>query len=192
MDNLAMTYKREALLTKQELRRLVEFYGRFQKYIEGSAGSIVKGNRLTVSAETARLALEHEFEDLGSNFREWLDGEQYPTQSIARLIQAPEEFARRPDHLEIDLRDATAKFEHLIRTQHRELTDLHEKIALEEGESVAANVTELRVLPTPPTQPTSTIEEITKWNDLVEAGITWGGRLILFGPWLEKVVQVLG
>jgi hypothetical protein len=122
------------------------------------------------------LLLEHQ-----SNFLEWQDGVQVINEGVgAAFIENVDE--KNPEHFKITLAGATTKFEVLIETAARDLRQLHEHIALVEGQEKAENVTGV---------PTSALKKLQDVDSALEIGRKWLCRAIQFAPWVHEILKHL-
>jgi hypothetical protein len=78
---------------------------------------------------------------------------------------------------------ATTKFEVLTKTAARDLRQLHEHIALLEGQEKAENVTGV---------PASALKKIRDVDTAMEIGTKWLGRAIQFAPWVIHILKGSG
>lgn len=78
---------------------------------------------------------------------------------------------------------ATTKFEILTKIAARDLRELHEHIAVVEGQEKAEKVTGV---------PTSALSQLKDLDSALEIGKKWLGRAIQFAPWVYEVFKHLG
>jgi hypothetical protein len=184
-----MMWKQEALGLKQDLAHLVEFYEEFQRYVEELADVVAGQSHVTEALErrqrSLQLALRDEHEH---RFREWHNGEELLTGSVVRLIESPVADA---EVFKKDLEGAVSKFEHLIRRGERELRNIHERIALLEGEDVAKSITTLEPVVALSSEP-SLGARLEQADRIADAGVKWGGRIVKFFPWAYLILKSHG
>ncbi len=77
---------------------------------------------------------------------------------------------------------AAAKFQDILEKATRELRELHEQIALEEGQSRAEQVTQV---------PASALEKLKGADMVAEIAMKWLGRVIKFLPWATEIIENL-
>lgn len=177
------TLKLETLDERQGLERLLVIYQSFQDYIQALT-PIVKGewppsNEFLTAQEKFRLKFE-EYEGL---FFEWHEGVQEVNDAIAALLRRPEIFHNDTQGFELALPLATAKFQDILEKQARTLRELHEKIALLEGETKAEEITHI-----PKKSIMATIKDA---DQLAEIASKWGGKAIKFAPWAIELIKNL-
>jgi len=177
------TLKLEALGERQRLERLLVIYQAFQDYIQALT-PIVKGewppsNEFLTVQEKFRL----KFEEYKSLFYEWHEGYEEVNDAIGALLYRPEIFHNDSLGFELALPLATAKFQDILEKQARTLRELHEKIALLEGETRAEEITHI-----PKKSMLATIKDA---DQLAEIASKWGGKAIKFAPWAIEILKNL-
>jgi hypothetical protein len=177
VETLAL--KRRALQQRQLLQRYFAIYDAFQKYAE-ALGPFVKDGEvdkdLVVAEERFRLA----FSEYESSFFEWHDGNQIINEGVAAFLGDPEPFRKDEGLFRMMLLLATTKFEDILRKAARDLTEIHEEIALVEGESKAEEITHV---------PSSALTKMKEVDAVAEIGSKWLGRIIRFAPWAYGILK---
>jgi hypothetical protein len=176
------TLKLEALGERHRLERLLVIYQSFQDYIQALT-PIVKGewppsNEFYVAQQKFRL----KFVEYESLFYE-LNGFQHLNEDVGALLNRPEDFRNNDRGFELALPLATAKFQDILEKQARTLRELHEKIALLEGETKAEEITHI-----PKKSIMATIKDA---DQLAEIASKWGGKVIRFAPWAIEIIRTL-
>jgi hypothetical protein len=166
-----LTLKREALDQRQLLQRYSAIYEAFQKYVE-CLTPVVCGAQpdpalLVSTAEKFRLLyLEYE-----TQFCEWENGNEIINKGVAAFLNP--DFLRK-EEFRMMLLLATAKFEDLLGKAGRNLKELHEEIALVEGQDRAEEVTRV---------PSSALRKLKNVDAVAEILSKWLGRAVRFTPW---------
>jgi hypothetical protein len=174
--------KRQAVDQKHLLEHYFTLFEAFQNYVEKLTPFIL-GNpanqEMLVAAERFRLLFaEHE-----SDFEEWHEGYRVINEAIAVFVNNPDEFKDNQSAFRIALSLATTKFEILIKMAARDLKELHEHIAVVEGQEKAEKVTGV---------PASALNQLKELDTALEIGKKWLGRAIQFTPWVYEVMKQLG
>jgi hypothetical protein len=179
MEILAL--KRQALDQKQYLERLLAMYEAFQTYVQALKPVVLAeqpGLEVLQSYERFRLKFE-EYETL---FFEWHEGEQLINEAVAIFLRHPEEFRANEEHFRVVLMLATTKFQDILEKAGRKLKELHEQIALEEGQSKAEQVTHV---------PSSALTKLKDADMVAEIATKWAGKAIRFIPWAIEIIKGL-
>ena len=173
--------KIQALEQKHLLERLLTIYNSFQQYVE-SLTPFVNGepaqNEMLVAGEKFRLA----FTEYESAFYEWHDGDQVINAGVAAFLNHPDEFRNNEEAFRLKLTLATTKFEDLLKKEGRNLRELHERIALDEGQSKAEEVTHV---------PSSALSKLKDADTVAEIATKWLGKAVKFAPWVYEVLKNL-
>jgi len=173
--------KRMALDQKHLLERYVDLYDSFQKYVE-SLTPYLNGK----SAETEMLVAMERFRLLFAEyeavFLEWEDGMQVVNRGIAAFLEGPDEFRNNEAGFRLMLTLATTKFEDILKKAGRDLRELHERVALEEGQSKAEEVTHVS---------SSALAKVKDADVVAEIATKWLGRAVKFAPWVYEVLKNL-
>lgn len=201
--NEALQLKSQALDIRQDIDHLVTFYRRFQAYVERLAAVIAGQAEWDQTLQREQTALDVAFErEHGHRFLEWESGEQQYRGSVYDLIKEPGGYRNRPDVFAYDVQDAAVTFEQLFDTKERELRNLHEHIALLDGEQEARRVTTIEPAELTPPAATpaqhaepegETADARAEWLEGVADKVyRWGGRAIQFGLWACTTLQLFG
>ncbi len=180
MNPTEITLKRKALEQKHLLEQYFTIYDAFQDfvdklppYVQGQDASM----EMLAAYERFRLLFaEHEYA-----FRELEEGLE-TNGGVGAFVNHVEEFVNNPEHFRLRLLAATTKFEILTKTAARDLRQLHEHIALVEGQEKAENVTGV---------PASALKKIQDVDTAMEIGTKWLGRAIQFAPWVIHILKSL-
>ena len=176
-----MTLKIEALEEKQYLERLLVLYDAFQMYVEALTPYVkgkAAGEELIAALERFRLKFE-EYETL---FLEWHDGEQTINAGGATFLTEADSFYNNEDNFRFALLLATTKFQDILEKRGRSLRELHEKIALVEGQSKAEEITHV---------PSSALTKLKDADTVAEIASKWMGRAVKFAPWALELLKNL-
>lgn len=177
-----MPLKLEALEHRQDLDHLLDLYGQFQRYVE-LLTPVVRGEKPSAEFPTVHGKLQLALRDEEGRFLEWADGNQVLNPDVYGLVDDNDSL-RDPTTFANAVAGATTKFEHLIRESERSLRQLHEKIALIEGETQAQQVTTLE-------SRSELQERLSKVDAAAEAGLKWGARIYKFGSWAVGIAKSL-
>ena len=176
MDILAL--KRKALHQRHYLQRLFAIYDAFQNYIE-ALKPFVNGadpdQSLVAAYERFRLA----YTEYESQFLEWHDGNQVVNEGVGTFLD-PDNFRKKKESFEMTLLLATTKFEDILKKAARDLREMHEEIALVEGESKAEEITHV---------PPSVLSKVKDADAVAEIGSKWLGRIVRFAPWAYEIIK---
>jgi hypothetical protein len=174
--------KREALEEKHLLEHYFTIYAAFQDYVDKLTPYVLgkpPNPEMLVAYERFRLLFaEHE-----SAFLEWHDGLQLINDGVATFLGNLDCFENNPAGFRLALSMATTKFEILSKTAARDLRELHEHIALLEGQEKAEKVTGV---------PVSALKKLEDLDTAMEIGRKWLGRAVQYTPWVIDTVRCLG
>ncbi len=173
--------KREALDQKQYLERLLVIYDAFQNYVE-NLKPLVRGEWPIAEYIQAHERFRLKFLEYETLFLEWHEGDQLVNEGIAALLYRPDEFRGNEDYFRMMLMVATAKFQDILEKAGRSLRETHEKIALEEGQSKAEEITRV---------PVSALTKLKDADAVAEIATKWLGRAVKFAPWVYEIVKGL-
>jgi hypothetical protein len=176
--------KLEALEERQYLERLLVIYQSFQDYIQALT-TVVKGEPPSHEFVIVREKFRLKFAEYEKLFCEWnyADGVQQVYEPIRALLYEPETFSNNDRGFGLALPLATTKFQDILEKRNRALREVHERIALLEGEAIAEKITHL---------PSKSIMATIKDADqLAEIASKWAGKAIKFAPWALELLKNL-
>ncbi len=101
---------------------------------------------------------------------------------IAAFLEGPDEFHKNEAGFRLMLTLATTKFEDILKKAGRDLRELHERVALEEGQSKAEEVTHVS---------SSALAKVKDADVVAEIATKWLGRAVRFAPWAFEVLKNL-
>jgi hypothetical protein len=174
--------KTEALDERQYLDRLLNLYFAFQEYVE-ALKPLVRGESVEPDLLAAVERFRLKYQEYDNLFYEWHEGEQTLNAGIAAFVRYPYEFRNNEHDFEIMLMLATEKFQHILEQRALKIKEVHEHIALQEGQAKAEEITHV---------PKSAVEKIKAADSLADIAFKWGGRALVFAPWAVKIVESLG
>lgn len=171
--------KREALGERQSLERLLNLYFVFQEYVE-ALKPYVRGEAVGPELVAAMERFRLKFEEYDGLFYEWHDGEKELNAGIAAFVRMPDEFLNNQPSFDLMLMLATEKFRHILEKRLVQIKEVHENIALEEGQTKAEETTHV---------PKSAVEKAKDADALADIAYKWTGRALSFAPWAIKIIE---
>jgi hypothetical protein len=151
-----------------------------QKYVEALT-PFVTGAEPDVSLVAAQERFRLAFLEYEGRFLEWHEGHEVINEGVAAFLD-PDHFRRDENLFRMMLLLATRKFKDILKKATRDLTEMHEEIALVEGESKAEEITHV---------PSSAVAKIKEADAVVEIGRKWLGRVVKFAPWAYEVIKTI-
>ncbi len=174
--------RRQALGARHYLERLLVVYEAFQSYVEALKSVVIGDTPNPELILQTRERFRLKFEEYQNLFLEWDEGEQNLNAGVAAFLDYPMEFRNNEAAFRTMLMAATEKFRDILEKAARTIRELHEQIALQDGEAKAEEITHV---------PASALTRLKNADTVVEILSKWAGKAIRFAPWAYEVIRTL-